>query len=132
MSDLPAASVRDARVTVVMITRDRGDEARRSVSRLLDLPERVDVIVVDNGSTAGPPDLTGFDPCRVRLVPLDDNLGAAGRNLGVRLATTPYVAFADDDSWWLPGSLDRARRLLDGHPSLGVIAGSVLVGDERR
>src|SRR5215213_4387539 len=132
MSDTPAASVCDTRVTVVMITRDRGDEARRSVSQLLDLPERVDVIVVDNGSTAGPPDFTGLDPGRLQVVSLADNRGAAGRNVGVRLATTPYVAFADDDSAWLPGSLDHARRLLDGHPGLALIVGAVLVGDERR
>jgi hypothetical protein len=34
-----------------------------------------------------------------------------GRTLGVRAATTPYVAFSDDDSWWEPGALQSAADL---------------------
>jgi GT2 family glycosyltransferase len=132
MSDATERLVGDPAMTVVMITRDRGEEARRAVCRLLELPERVHVVVVDNASAVGTLDLSAFDPGRLEVVRLDVNLGAAGRNVGVERAGTPYVAFADDDSAWLPGSLDRARRLLDAHPGLGLIAGAVLVGDERR
>lgn len=44
----------------------------------------------------------------------------------------PYVALCDDDSWWAPGSLARAERLLDANPRLALIAGRVLVGQSRR
>lgn len=43
----------DPRVSVVTITRDRRDEAVRSVRKILQLPERPRVVVVDNGSTDG-------------------------------------------------------------------------------
>ena len=41
----------DVDITVEIITKDRAEEAQRAVQRLLALPERVPIIVVDNGST---------------------------------------------------------------------------------
>ena len=60
------------------------------------------------------------------------NLGGAARNAGVAHASTPYVAFSDDDSWWAPGSLTKATALLDDHPSVGLICARVLIGPEER
>jgi GT2 family glycosyltransferase len=42
------------------------------------------------------------------------------------------VAFADDDSWWAPGALERAADVLDAHPRLAVLGARVLVGPEER
>ncbi|MDB5755475.1 MAG: glycosyl transferase family 2, partial [Massilia sp.] len=50
---------------------------------------------------------------------------------GVLLATTPYVAFCDDDTWWSPHSLDTAVTLLDAHPALAVLCARVLVGEQQ-
>ncbi|MEV6653617.1 glycosyltransferase [Streptomyces sp. NPDC051219] len=116
----------DIRTTVVVITRDRRDQLRHTMDRLAELPERPPVIVVDNASGDGTaeavrrlhPQVTVLTPCR--------NLGAVGRNLGVRHARTPYVAFSDDDSWWEPGALTVAERLLDAHPRLGLLAARIL------
>jgi len=116
-------------ISVVMITRNRRFEALAAVERLLSLPEAPPVIVVDNGSTDGTlADLYRRYGGRVTLVPLARNAGAAGRNVGVEAAETPYVAFADDDSGWTPGSLEVAARILDRHPRLAVLAARVLVG----
>ena len=38
-----------------------------------------------------------------QVVELGENLGALARNVGLRETGTPFVAFADDDSWWAPG-----------------------------
>jgi GT2 family glycosyltransferase len=59
-------------------------------------------------------------------------VGAAARNLGAELATTPYVAFADDDSHWEEGSLRRAVELFRAYPRAGLLAASVLVGEDGR
>lgn len=120
----------DVDITVVMITKDRAEEAQRAVQRLLALPERVPIIVVDNGSTQHRVGVLEQLDQRVRVIRLGRNAGAAGRNIGVRHATTRLVAFADDDSAWLPGSLGRAARLFEQHPRLGLIAGRILVGDD--
>lgn len=52
--------------------------------------------------------------------------------MGVRLASTPYVGFADDDSWWAPDVLRTAADVLDSHPRLAVPAARILVVPEER
>jgi len=111
------------RVTVVIATRDRQESLLRSLARL-DQPG-TPVIVVDNGSSDGTADAVRAAHPRVQLVPLPANAGAVARTDGVRRAATPYVAFADDDSWWEPGSLDAAADLLDAHPRVAVVVARV-------
>ena len=120
------------RVAVVVITRDRADELLGALARLTALPERPEVVVVDQGSGDGTAARVRERFPDVRLITLDGNLGAAGRTVGARAVDAPYVAFADDDSWWEPGALARAAALLDAHPSLALVAGRVLVGPEQR
>ncbi len=116
------------RIAVVMITRNRAGDIRTALQHLVELPEKPRIIVVDNGSTDQTVNVVrGFDPA-VEVVPLGRNLGGAGRNPGVRMAQTPYVAFSDDDSWWAPGALARAVQRFDAHPDLGLIAARTLVG----
>ena len=120
----------DDRVSVVMITRNRCDEADRTLTRLASLADHPRVTVVDNGSTDGTARMVRARHPSVTLIEARANLAAAGRTLGVRAATTPYVAFSDDDSWWEPGALQRAADLLDTHPTLALVAGHILVGED--
>ena len=130
--DSPPGGASGGRVSVVVATRDRRDELLRTVYHLLALPERPRVVVVDNASSDGTPQALARLHPEVEVVALGENLAAAGRTAGVRRCPTPYVAFADDDSWWEPGSLRRAADLLDAHPRLGLVAGRVLLGPEGR
>jgi GT2 family glycosyltransferase len=54
------------------------------------------------------------------------------RNVGVELARTPFVAFADDDSYWAPGSLRQAAKLLRAYDRVGLLSAQVLVGRQAR
>ncbi|MFG2459401.1 glycosyltransferase family 2 protein [Streptomyces sp. NPDC048523] len=122
----------DSRVTVAVITRDRPAGVLRTVDALTALPERPPVIVVDNSSgDSALQALRHHHPSAVRVLRPGRNTGALGRNLAVRQADTPYVAFSDDDSWWTQGSLRQAADLLDRHPRLGLLAARTLVGPER-
>ena len=115
-----------ARITTVVISHDRCADLMTSLPR-----HRDPVILVDNGSTDNT--LTAAAQfSHVQVVELSRNHGAAARNVGVALARTPYVAFADDDSWWAPGALDRAVALFDADPRLGLIAARIMVGPENR
>ncbi|MHC3388624.1 glycosyltransferase family 2 protein [Streptomyces lavendulocolor] len=120
----------DGRTTVVVITHDRRDQLLGTLDRLAGLPERPPVIVVDNASTDGTPEAVTARHPAVTVLAAGGNLGACGRNLGVRHARTPYVAFSDDDSWWEPWALARAADLLDRHPRLGLLAAGVRVGPD--
>ncbi|WP_051301613.1 glycosyltransferase family 2 protein [Actinomadura rifamycini] len=112
-------------VTIVVATRDRAPELRRSLAR-----HAAPVIVADNASADGTADAAAAAGARVLRLP--GNRGAAARNAGAVEAGTRYVAFADDDSWWAPGSLARAVEILDAHPRVALLAARVLVGPEER
>lgn len=135
-TEVPPAESAD--VTVVMITKDRRAEAVEAVTRLLALPARPPIVVVDNGSRDGTvsvlthPGRFDADTDDLRVIALDRNIGAAARNLGVEIATTPYVAFCDDDSTWVAGSLPRAAEVLRDHPRIGLLAGRIEVGADGR
>lgn len=124
-----------ARTTVVIATRNRVDELSRTLAHLLDLRPAPSIIVVDNASsdhTAAMVRTVHAQHSRVGLIRLDRNAGAAARNLGVRAACTPYVAFSDDDSWWAADALPKAEALFDAHPGLGLVAAKTLVGPRQR
>lgn len=118
--------------SVVLITHNRRETLCRVLARLVGLPEQPPIIVVDNASTDGTAEAVRRDYAQVTLMVCEDNLGATGRNLGVARVRTPYVAFCDDDTWWEPGSLARAARLLDAHPSLASVTGRILVEPDGR
>ena len=103
--------------------RDRRDDLERSLPR-----HEVKVIVVDNGSVDGTAAPVRERHPRIEVVELGANRGAPARNVGVARAGTPYVAFADDDSWWAPGALALAADVLDAYPRVAVLATRVLVG----
>lgn len=110
-------------VTVVVASRNRREDLRATLPRH-DAP----VIVVDNAS-----DDDSVEVCRaagdhVSVIASPGNLAARARTVGARAARTELVAFADDDSWWEPGSLERAVRLFAEYPRLGLAAGTILVG----
>ncbi|MGG1947947.1 glycosyltransferase [Trinickia sp. NRRL B-1857] len=129
MDTLDRSKALTSRISVVVLTHNRAREVFKTVERLLALPERPAVIVVDNGSTDGTAQMLPLRFPEVRVIACERNLGAAGRNLGVAAATTDYVAFSDDDTHWSSGSLAHAVRLLDGAPRVAVLSARVLVGD---
>ena len=121
-----------SRVSVVVITRDRVEELRRTLRTLRELRPRPPVVVVDNASRDATPEMVRDEFPEVDLVRSETNRGAAARNTGVARTRTPYVAFCDDDSWWYPGALERAADAFDVHPRLGLVAAGVYIGEEER
>ncbi|PXY27324.1 glycosyltransferase family 2 protein [Prauserella muralis] len=115
------------RVTVVMMTHNRRDEALRTLEAMTSLPDAAPIIVADNASTDGTADAIAERHPGVELLRCDRNLGALARNLAVQHVRTPYVSFCDDDTRWQPGSLHRAAGLLDAHPGLASVTGRCLV-----
>ncbi|MEZ2352453.1 glycosyltransferase family 2 protein [Caballeronia sp. RCC_10] len=135
MSAVPQPSplshdARAARISVVVLTYNRVNQVLDTLARLAALPDRIDIIVVDNASTDDTAErITQAFPF-VELVVAPSNMGAAGRNLGVDRARTEYVAFCDDDTWWGEGSLSRAVEMLDAAPRVAVLSARVVVGED--
>lgn len=116
-----------SRVAVVIITRDRAQELLRTLTRLHDLSEQPEIVVVDHGSRDDTPRRVRKRFPDVQVLELGHDHGAAGRNAGVEAVDAPYIAFCDDDSWWAPGSLERAAELLDQNPRVALVAGRIVI-----
>jgi GT2 family glycosyltransferase len=117
------------RVTVVLLTYNCAHRVAPILSELLAL--NVPIVAVDNGSADQTPDfLRGFRA--IEVIGLEHNIGAAARNVGAQRTVTPYVAFCDDDGWFERDGLARAADALDAHPSLGLVNGRIMVGDQQR
>lgn len=115
-------------LTVVLLTHNCAEWIERTLDRLdeLNLP----IVAVDNASTDGTVELLRRRTA-VLVRALPRNLGAAGRNEGVRAVTTPYVVFCDDDGWWERAGLHRAAELLEQHPRLALVNARIVVGDQQ-
>ena len=118
------------RISVVVLTHNRADRLIATLEHLVALPESPPIFVADNGSSDKTVALVKALFPTVCVVECGENLGAAGRNRAVACVGTDYVAFCDDDTWWEPGSLERAVQLLDAWPAVGVLSARVVVGDE--
>ena len=119
------------RVSIVVLTHDRRDELLRILSQLEKLDASIPILIVDNASGDGTTEALAARHPRVRVERLSCNAGAAGRNAGARACTTPYIAFCDDDTWWLPESIAVAAAVLDAHPALAAVTARVLIGEHR-
>jgi glycosyltransferase involved in cell wall biosynthesis len=92
-----------------------------------------ELIVVNDGSTDDTADVIGpyLADRRVRYYRTrHQGLGPA-KNLGVRFARAPLVAFLDADDVWLPHKLERQLELHRADPGLGVIYTRRLLIDEQ-
>jgi len=96
-----------------------------------------ELLVADDGSTDGTRDIVqsfvDAQPERIRLIrhPDKGNHGmSATRNLGVADARGEYVAFLDADDMWLPAKLSEQVRILDSHPTAGLVYGRTLIWNE--
>lgn len=120
------------RLGIVMVTRNRRERLLATLALLTRLPESPPIVVVDNDSTDGTASAIREGFPGVTTISLGRNLGGVARNYGVRHLACDYIAFADDDSWWAPGSLARAVGLFDAYPRLGLLMSRILVGPEER
>jgi GT2 family glycosyltransferase len=84
---------------------------------------RLEVIVVDNSSTDGSPEMVRRHFPQVLLLEAGENLGIArGKNLGLRAASAEFVLVADDDVLVYPEQLEALLRVARENPQAAVVA----------
>ncbi|MHC4292471.1 MAG: glycosyltransferase family 2 protein [Planctomycetota bacterium] len=71
------------------------------------------LIVVNDGSTdSGPQVVNSIQDCRIKLIHQDNTGPGAARNVGIRLAKTPYISFLDADDEWHPEFLETTLKAI--------------------
>jgi glycosyltransferase involved in cell wall biosynthesis len=114
LATLPGGRRPEALVATVILTYKRPDVVRRAVESVLGqtVSDQV-VIVVDDGG-GGLPEFPA-DP-RLHVVSLRQNINVpgVGRNIGIRLTQSRFVAFLDDDNSWHKHHLEVALARLTG------------------
>jgi glycosyltransferase involved in cell wall biosynthesis len=83
--------------------------------------DRVELVVVDDGSTDDSRAVIEAFGGRVKRVYRDHGGQAAAINAGVAAASGELVCLLDSDDWWRPDKLARVVRWFAGNPSLGLV-----------
>ena len=86
-------------------------------------PPRREVVVVDNDSGDGTPELVEREASAARVVRTGANLGyAKAVNRGLAETTGRYVLVSNPDCVWQPGALETLVAWLDANPRCGIAA----------
>lgn len=89
-----------------------------------------EVIVVDNGSGDGTPQMVCTEFPEHVLVESPENLGyAGGNNLGLARARGRHVMIMNPDIFVRDGALEELVRWLDAHPDVGMVGPRLVNGD---
>ena len=110
-------------VSVVIPVHNRKELLLRAVGSVFEQTFREwELIVVDDGSTDGTRELTrGLEGGRVRCFFQPRSGVSCARNLGVKAAQYPWIAFLDSDDYWLPGKLQGQLRALQENPQYDIV-----------
>lgn len=117
-------------VTVVVITYSPGEHLPAFLDSLSAAATRAPrVIIVDNGSTDGSPELASARE-GVTVVSSGSNLGfGAAANIGIALADTPWVLIANPDVAWSAGALDELVAAAGRWPQAAAVGPAIVTGD---
>ena len=110
-------------VSVVIPTFNRRRQVEQAVKSVLSQTfADLELLVVDGGDDGTAERLAGRD-ARLRYERVVDHTGpASSRNIGIRLARAPTVAFLDADNRWLPDHLAVLVAVLERRPEAVLVS----------
>jgi glycosyltransferase involved in cell wall biosynthesis len=110
-----------ARVTVVIPAYNAERTLGATIESVLaQTYQDIEVVVVDDGSEDGTPEVADSHDNRVRCITTPNRGVSEARNTGIDHASGELVAFLDADDLWKPQKLRRQVDLLDARSDAGV------------
>jgi GT2 family glycosyltransferase len=121
----------DVEVSVVIVNWNAGHCLQDCLHSLTgNTKRRVEIILVDNGSTDGSPEAAQRAFPDVDIIHTGSNLGfAAANNIGIRKSSGRFVCLINPDVVVHAGCLDRMADYMEQHPSVGMLGPKVLNTD---
>jgi GT2 family glycosyltransferase len=110
-------------VSIVILSWNRKDDVRESLSRIYesDYPN-IEVIVSDNGSMDGTPDMVRNNFPQALLLRSNKNIGIEAYNAGFKAAKGEFIVILDDDSFPEKSAVARMVKRFQENPDLGIVA----------
>ena len=116
-------------ISIVIITRNRKDELKKTILSCLRQNSVNEFVVVDNNSSDGTQEdieqLASKHSFNLKYLFMKENLGVAGaRNVGFENSTGEIVFFIDDDAYIddSPDCFRRIEELMLTHPDIAIVA----------
>jgi glycosyltransferase involved in cell wall biosynthesis len=81
----------------------------------------VQVIVVDDGSVDGSPEVIRSYGSRLESIRQPNSGVAQARNRGIAASRGEFIAFLDQDDWWRPEKIRRQVESFVQHPDVGLV-----------
>ena len=102
-------------VTAIITTHNRLELLKRAIESVFaQTYNNIELIVVDDASTDGTSKYCTQQPLRYIFIPKEESKGGNyARNQGIRAAKGKYVAFLDDDDYWLPTKIEKQVALIE-------------------
>jgi N-acetylglucosaminyl-diphospho-decaprenol L-rhamnosyltransferase len=116
-----------ADVSAIVVTHNAAEWIDRSLGSLA--KTGAEVIVVDNASTDGTPNLVREKVPEARVIEQENKGFGAGNNAGMRAASGRYYLLLNPDAWLTEGALEKLVAFADEHPEAAVVGPRLLNPD---
>lgn len=102
-------------VTAIITTHNRKNLLKRAIDSVFKQTyTNIELIVVDDGSTDETSKICKDFPLQYIFIPKEESRGGNyARNLGIKAAKGDYIAFLDDDDYWLPTKIEKQVKLIE-------------------
>jgi GT2 family glycosyltransferase len=130
VEDATTAATSTPDVSVIIVSFNTREVLRQCLQSVVDDASGLvaEIIVVDNASTDGSPEMVEQDFPEVVVIRSAINLGfGEGNNVALRRARGRYFVLLNSDAFFVKGALPLAIQRMDDNPSVG-LGGCLLIG----
>ncbi len=119
----------NAVVSAIIVNYNAGELLHECVKSLVNCPLKIEIIVVDNGSSDG--SLDALDAvAEATVIRNHQNLGfSAGCNMGLKYASADYLLFLNPDCRITAGAVNDMLSCLQKSPQVGMVGGLLVNPD---